>query len=167
VDYKVILNLMKEMNHTDLTKLEIEEEGIRICIEKAVPTVNVAQSQIPNALFSPGLTQIPPQMPMQQPVVTITPAAAAAEVNSEKPSEELSGRKLVSPMVGTYYSASSPDKPPFVKVGDKVKKGQPICIIEAMKLMNEIEAEQDGEIVKVLAANEQMVEFGQPLFLIK
>jgi acetyl-CoA carboxylase biotin carboxyl carrier protein len=70
-------------------------------------------------------------------------------------------------MVGTFYSSPSPDKPSFVKVGDKVKKGQTICIIEAMKLMNEIESELDGEIVKVLANNEEMVEFGQPLFLIK
>jgi acetyl-CoA carboxylase biotin carboxyl carrier protein len=70
-------------------------------------------------------------------------------------------------MVGTFYAQPSPDKPPFVKVGDRVKKGQTICIIEAMKLMNEIESEHDGEIVKILTKNEDMVEFGQPLFLIK
>jgi acetyl-CoA carboxylase biotin carboxyl carrier protein len=70
-------------------------------------------------------------------------------------------------MVGTFYAQSSPDKPPFVKVGDKVKKGQTICIIEAMKLMNEIESEHDGEVVKILINNEDMVEFGQTMFLIK
>ncbi len=162
MDYNVILNLMKEMNHTDLTKLEIEENGIKICMEKAVPTVNVAQPA-----FAPGFT---PYMPApQMPVVPAAHAAVTTVANdgNDKVTEELSGKKLVSPMVGTFYMASSPDKPAFVKVGDKVKKGQTICIIEAMKLMNEIEAEQEGEIVKVLATNEQMVEFGQPLFLIK
>lgn len=168
MDYKVILNLMKEMNHTDLTKLEIEEEGIRICMEKAAPTINMTQPHVPNAVFAPGFAPMlsHAQMPLSQPTVTITPVTPA-DGAGEKPAEDLSGKKLVSPMVGTFYTASGPDKAPFVKIGDKVKKGQTICIIEAMKLMNEIEAEQDGEIVKVLAANEQMVEFGQPLFLIK
>jgi acetyl-CoA carboxylase biotin carboxyl carrier protein len=143
-----------------LTKLEIEEEGIRICLEKSAPVVTIAQSSVP-------------QGNMAAPVMAAAPApsqAATAQTSegaTEKPAEELTGKKLVSPMVGTFYSQASPDKPPFVKVGDKVKKGQTICIIEAMKLMNEIESEFDGEIVKVLTKNEEMVEFGQPLFLIK
>ena len=81
--------------------------------------------------------------------------------------EEEPGNRVLSPMVGTFYAAPSPEKPPFVKVGDKVKKGQTLCIIEAMKLMNEIESDYDGEVVKILVNNEQMVEFGQPLFIIR
>lgn len=174
MDYKAIINLMKEMNHTELTKLEIEEEGVRICLEKAhKPSEDqrpqaLAQSQIPYPLnvsamgYPQTLNQIVPNM-----TVSMTPQAPAPSEESEASQEEANHKKLVSPMVGTFYSQPSPDKAPFVKVGDRVKKGQTICIIEAMKLMNEIESEHDGEVVKVLVGNEEMVEYGQPLFLIK
>jgi acetyl-CoA carboxylase biotin carboxyl carrier protein len=172
MDYKAILNLMKEMNHTDLTKLEIEEEGTRICMEKASNVVTLAQTAIPQVqaptVMLPG--NVPAMLPAQQaamPIQTEASNAPAANAAAEKQSEEANCKKLVSPMVGTFYSSPSPDKSAFVKVGDKVKKGQPICIIEAMKLMNEIESELDGEIVKILVNNEEMVEFGQPLFLVK
>jgi len=92
------------------------------------------------------------------------------EVINETPRvepEEECYNVLKSPMVGTFYTSSAPGKDPYVKVGDKVKKGDTLCIIEAMKLMNEIESEFDGEIVEVLVENEQMVEYGQPLFKIK
>jgi len=164
VDYKVILNLMKEMNNTDLTKLEIEEEGIRICIEKAAPSVTIAQPTMPQIQMAAPYTAVTPVNSLAASIPTQT---VVVNDVAEKHSEEVSGKKLVSPMVGTFYSQASPDKPAFVKVGDKIKKGQTICIIEAMKLMNEIESEYDGEIVKVLMKNEEMVEFGQPLFLIK
>jgi acetyl-CoA carboxylase biotin carboxyl carrier protein len=166
MDYKEIVNLMKEMNKTNLTKLEIEENGVRICLEKEPPVVNVAQPVMANPTFIPGYAPAP--MP-QPPVATQTPAAAipTSSESTEKEAEEAGTKKIVSPMVGTFYTSASPDKPPFVKVGDKVKKGQTICIIEAMKLMNEIESELDGEIVKILINNEEMVEFGQPMFLIK
>jgi acetyl-CoA carboxylase biotin carboxyl carrier protein len=149
---------MKEMNNTDLTKLEIEEEGISIRMEKE-PKVSMAAVQVPTAQVSVNAPS-----PVAQPQITV---AAAAIETAEKQPEEAEGKKVLSPMVGTFYSQSSPDKPPFVKVGDKVKKGQTLCIIEAMKLMNEIECEYDGEIVKILKNNEEMVEFGQPLFIIK
>lgn len=74
---------------------------------------------------------------------------------------------IKSPMVGTFYSSSSPEKEPYVKVGERIKKGDTLCIIEAMKLMNEIESEFDGEIAEILVKNEQMVEYGQALFKIK
>ena len=74
---------------------------------------------------------------------------------------------ITSPMVGTFYSSDAPDKPAYVKVGDKINKGQVVCIVEAMKLMNEIESEFDGEVVEVCAKNEEMVEYGAPLFKIK
>ena len=80
---------------------------------------------------------------------------------------EYTGQEICSPMVGTFYRSPSPDSAPFVQVGDEVEPGQTLCIIEAMKLMNEIEAEQRGRIAKVLAENGQPVEFGQPLFLLE
>lgn len=81
----------------------------------------------------------------------------------EIPSEEPEGTMIVSPIVGTFYAASSPEEAPFIKVGDKVKKGQTVGIVEAMKLMNEIEAECDGIVADIFVKNEQMVEYGQPL----
>lgn len=174
MDYKAIINLMKEMNHTDLTKLEIEEEGVKICMEKAGNTVTVTQPALPQVNLNP--MSYPVNSAMYQPMPTAfagqpaSPAAVAAEdvkPTSEKQADDLNYSKIVSPMVGTFYASPSPDKSSFVKVGDKVKKGQTVCIIEAMKLMNEIESDHDGEIVKILVNNEQMVEFGQPLFLVK
>lgn len=163
MEYKEILNLMKEMNSTDLTKLEIEEESFRICIEKAAPVMNIAQPAVFAPSYSP--TVIPQPQATIQSQAGVAPVAGTADAVEKQ--EELSGKKIVSPMVGTFYASPSPDKPAFAKVGDKVKKGQTVCIIEAMKLMNEIESDLDGEIVKVLVNNEEMVEFGQPLFLVK
>jgi acetyl-CoA carboxylase biotin carboxyl carrier protein len=90
----------------------------------------------------------------------VAPAAAEAEPEEEK-------IFITSPIVATFYSAPSPDAPAFVKVGDRVKNGQTVCILEAMKLMNEIQAEYDCEIEAVLVSNEQKVEYGQPLFRVK
>ena len=178
MDYKAIINLMKEMNQTDLTKLEIESDGVRICIEKEqkqaaiaqglAPMINLPQPVPPSAIRAPFaaatgvIDQAPTEAGQSQKAISVTAQAAVPAVG------EASGiRRLVSPMVGTFYAQASPEKPSFVKVGDKVKKGQTICIIEAMKLLNEIESEYDGEIVEVLVKNEEMVEFGQPLFLIR
>ncbi len=161
MDYKSIINLMKEMNHTDLTRLEIEEEGIRICLEKAAPALPPAAVPLSSQVQTAAAAS----------VTQVQTAAAAGSSLEAAPAEDKAEvehhKKIVAPMVGTFYAQPAPDKPPFVKVGDKVKKGQTICIIEAMKLMNEIESEHDGEIVKILTENEQMVEYGQPLFLIK
>lgn len=165
MDYKEILNLMMEMNKTELTKLEVEEEGFRICIEKSLPAPSTNQVVYPNTSYIPAFNQDCQHPTSYQ--VQIEKNVSEAITYEEKKDDEANCKKLVSPMVGTFYAAPAPDKPPFVKVGDKVKKGQIICIIEAMKLMNEIESEYDGEIVKVLVNNEEMVEYGKPLFLIK
>ncbi|MDF2542818.1 MAG: hypothetical protein K0S47_2536 [Herbinix sp.] len=159
MDFKAIQSLMKEMNQTELTVVEIEAEGIRIRMEKGgnIPMTVMQPLQIPAANIS-------------APVVTAPQASPQATIVEESPvkkPEEVIGNKVLSPMVGTFYAKASPDKPPFVKVGDKVKKGQTLCIIEAMKLMNEIESEYDGEVAEVLLQNEDMVEYGQPLFIIK
>ena len=100
----------------------------------------------------------------------MAPAAApAAESADAAPAEEQlpAGTQVKSPLVGTFYSSPSPDEPPFVLVGQQVKEGDTLCIIEAMKIMNEIESEFDGTITKVLAENGQAVEYGQPLFIIE
>ena len=97
-----------------------------------------------------------------------TPGERVMPVRTEPPAEEtVEENYIISPIVGTFYSAPSPDAKPFVKVGDVVKAGQTVCILEAMKLMNEIESDYDCEIEAVLVSNEQKVEYGQPLFKVK
>ena len=104
---------------------------------------------------------------MQQagPPMNIIQAQAPIEVKTEE--AKMQGNVVKSPMVGTFYAKASPTAEAFVKVGSKVKKGDTLCIIEAMKLMNEIESEFDGEIIEILANDDEMVEYGQPLFVIR
>lgn len=148
MDYKLIEKLMKEMSNSNLTLLEVEESGFRIKIEKGY-----GNNTVSNSTFCTTT----------EPVINIVKSEEPVEVVCKK-EETTNIQYAVSPMVGTFYSSSAPEKPPYVKVGDTVKKGQTICIIESMKLMNEIEAEVDGVIVSVLVNNDQMVQYGQPLF---
>ncbi len=189
MDYKAIINLMKEMNDTDLTRLEIEADGVRISMEKAAGKPSVAEL----ADKEPGYASFKPETAESNIINQDNPAAGKANGRAGDKADKKAGdkvgykanyktdesidddagdkasefKKLTAPMVGTFYAQPAPDRPPYIKVGDMVKKGQIICIIEAMKLMNEIESEYDGEVVEVLVKNEDMVEFGQPLFLIK
>ncbi|MBX3604200.1 MAG: acetyl-CoA carboxylase biotin carboxyl carrier protein [Piscinibacter sp.] len=148
---KTLIDLVSESN---ISELEITEAEGKVRIVKADRTVAVAA------------------MPVSAPVVAaptaIAPAAvpAAATAPAVAPPAE-TGHAVKSPMVGTFYRSSSPGGKPFVEVGDTVKAGQPICIIEAMKIMNEIEADRDGTVSKVLCENGQAVEFGQPLFVVE
>ena len=100
-------------------------------------------------------------------VPVAAPASAAVNTSVEAAEEEDDALFITSPIVGTFYSAAAPDVPAFVKVGDQVKAGQTVCILEAMKLMNEIQSDYDCEIEAVLVSNEQKVEYGQPLFRVK
>ncbi len=111
-----------------------------------------------------GTNVIEGSAPMTTPVIRENKGTALVNVKNE---EEENFKIVKSPMVGTFYASSAPDKDPFVKVGDKVHKGQVLCIVEAMKLMNEIESEFDGEIVEICVNNEDVVEYGKPLFKIK
>ncbi|WP_223066539.1 acetyl-CoA carboxylase biotin carboxyl carrier protein [Paenibacillus caui] len=149
-----IKELIKLVNETSVHELEIENEGTRLVIRKPGKT-EVVQVQ-------PAVQQaVPAPVPQVQQEVK-----AAAEPAEQKP-QDPSLHTIVSPMVGTFYRASSPDATPFANVGDRVSAKTVVCIIEAMKLMNEIEAEINGQIVDVLVENGQLVEYGQPLFLVK
>ncbi|PHV70414.1 acetyl-CoA carboxylase, biotin carboxyl carrier protein [Sporanaerobium hydrogeniformans] len=150
MEVKVIKDLVKEFTVAGLTKMSLKCEDFELVLEK----------QEAKEVYMPA--------PMPEASIKINTISASSENKSESNKQVAEEKKtLNSPMVGTFYAASSPQAEPFVKVGTKVKKGQVICIIEAMKLMNEVEAEMDGEVIEVLAYNEQMVEFGQPLFVIK
>ena len=160
MDYKDIKKLMDDMGDSKIDSLEIEfPEGVKIKMKK-----NTEKEVV---ITAPG-NVIEASAPMTAPVVT--KAEEKALVNTEEKTEnnvEENFKIVKSPMVGTFYASSSPEKEPFVSVGDKVHKGQVLCIVEAMKLMNEIESEFDGEIVEICVKNEDVVEYGTPLFKIK
>ena len=137
MDYQQILELVKEVSKAGLTNFEYTEGNIRIA------------------------------MSCPQPEEKIVVPASNIALQPEQIAEEKGGNVVKSPLVGTFYAAPSEDAQPFVKVGDTVKKGHTLAIVEAMKLMNEIESEFDGVVTEILVENEDNVEYGQPLFRIQ
>ncbi len=151
MDIRKVKKLIELLEESGISELEITEgeESVRISRH---PTGGVMQYAMPQ--YAP-----PPPAPAAA-------AATAAPAPSHPVASEPAGHKVLSPMVGTYYEASSPGSAPFVKVGDPVTVGQTLCIIEAMKMMNQIEADHAGKIVAIQARNGEPVEFGQVLFVI-
>ncbi|MWC28364.1 acetyl-CoA carboxylase biotin carboxyl carrier protein [Paenibacillus sp. MMS18-CY102] len=158
-----IKELIKLVDQTSVQEVEIENEGARLLIRKPGKT-EIVNVQTSAAQVAPVYAAAPVAAPVAAAQV---PAAAPAQAEATAASAIDSLHKIVSPMVGTFYSAPSPDAANFVQKGARVSDKTVVCILEAMKLMNEIEAEVRGEIVEVLVENGQLVEFGQPLFLVK
>ncbi len=145
---KTLIDLVSESN---VSELEITEAEGKVRIVKSAPlsaAAPVTYSMAPA-----------PVAPSVVPAVEVTPAAAV-------PAEPV-GHTVKSPMVGTFYRASSPGAKPFVEIGDTIKEGETICIVEAMKILNEIEADKSGTVTKILVDNGQAVEYGQPLYVIE
>lgn len=152
-----ITKLMEAMAANKLTSFEMKDGEFKLSLkcEKEAPQIVTVAAPAGVSAAAPGMT------------IAAAPALQAAEETAGESQAEMSGKVVTSPLVGTFYSASSPDAEPFVKEGDTVKKGQVLGIIEAMKLMNEIESEYDGVVEAVLVNNEEVVEYGQPLFRIR
>ncbi len=144
-----IKNIVQLMSQHDLTEFKIEAEETRLCIKRGSGGGVVATSSAP--IITPAAFQPPPVAQQQQ-------------IGEPEKKEEAHQETIDSPIVGTFYCAPSPDAEPFVKVGDSVTPDTVVCIVEAMKVMNEIKAEKSGVIKEVLVENAQPVEFGQPLF---
>ena len=149
---KTLIDLVSESN---ISELEITEADGKVRIVKADPAAAVSH---PHYTMAPMMH--PQAMPAAAPAM-LAPAAAPAEPAAPE------GHAVKSPMVGTFYRSASPGAKPFVEVGSPIKEGEPICIIEAMKIMNEIEADKSGTVTSILCENGQAVEFGQPLFIIE
>ena len=147
-EIKKILQLMEENN---LAEFEMEKEGFRIALKKSQPTI-VAQQSSP---------QILPQAQILAPQITPTEKTPSDKEDKNKYLE------IISPMVGTFYAATSPDSEPFVQIGDEIHHDDVVCILEAMKVMNEIKSEIHGRIVDILVENAEPVEFGQTLFKVE
>jgi len=146
MDYKEFKKILDAFDKSKVNVLELETEKFRIYLDKSVK------------VSSQPVQPVQPEPSIQEPIVQKVEAKTECERE---------GEIISSPMVGTFYQAPSPDSPPYVRVGDKVKKGQTLCIIEAMKIMNELEAEYDMEILEVLVEDGQPVEFDTPLFRVK
>ncbi|MEO5355180.1 MAG: acetyl-CoA carboxylase biotin carboxyl carrier protein [Magnetococcus sp. XQGC-1] len=157
MDLREIRQLIKMLDGTDISELEVREEA---------QTVRIVRQP------ASGLQAV---SPVPQPMVSYTPPAAhffaPPTIQAQRTQEEKAAATntvtIQSPMVGTYYQANSPDAPPLVAQGDVIKKGQVVCIIEAMKLMNEIESEYAGRVVSILKENATPVEYGEPLFILE
>ncbi len=172
--FKEIQELIKQLNRSKLAEFRLKNGEFELTIRtqeyyKAkgaaapqAPAVVPVPAPVMGAPAAPAVPQAPVAAPAEQ------PAAPAAEEKAATPAEEDTSRyvEIRSPMVGTFYRSPAPDKPPFVKVGDHVEKGQVVCIIEAMKLFNEIESEVSGTIVKVCVEDATPVEYDQVLFLV-
>jgi acetyl-CoA carboxylase biotin carboxyl carrier protein len=146
LDLAELKRLVALMRANDLYEVEMEEEGRR---------VRVVRGGAPAVSYAAAAPAVAPQ-----PAAALAAAAPAA-------AKESRGIEIPSPMVGTFYRSPSPDASPYVEVGDRIGKDTPVCIVEAMKVMNEIKAEVEGEILEILVQNGEPVEFGQPLFLVR
>ena len=189
MDLDKVQALLRLVNESGVAEVEVEEDGVKIVIRRQATTVMMQQPQ-PQGFPMQGGYAMPPSFPMQTgyppmpptpgyapppaPAAPAAPPAAPAPAAAPSAPEEKAepgsgaGEVLVrAPIVGTFYSASSPDADPYVKVGTRVEVDDTLCIIEAMKLMNEIKCEQAGTIKEILVENAQAVEYDQPLFVVE
>lgn len=159
---KEIQELIDFIAASGLAEVNIETEQFKINVKKYPDTVK-------GEVALPSLPVLPAALPPVQLPVATAPAATTPPpaTKTEKPAESSNLITIKSPMIGTFYRSSNPETPAFVNVGDTIEAGKPVCIIEAMKLFNEIESEISGKVVKVLVENASPVEYDQPLFLVE
>ncbi|MBF0163125.1 MAG: acetyl-CoA carboxylase biotin carboxyl carrier protein [Magnetococcales bacterium] len=158
-DLRDIRQFIRFLSDTDVAEVEIKEEGRSLRITRAT-------AQTAPALPQPHAPAPSRPAPMMVPAVALPPPAPFMPSSSPDDGKE-STVAITAPMVGTFYKSASPESAPFVKLGDMVKKGQVVCIIEAMKLMNEIESEVNGRVVSIIKENATPVEYGEEMFLVE
>ena len=156
MDFKQIQELIRLINKSNIGEISVEEKGFKIVIKQKQEAVQQVISAAPVYAQQPMLQQAPPPNAAPEKAKPAAEAPAASNLITIK-----------SPMIGTFYRRASPDKPLFVEVGDEITPGKVVCIIEAMKLFNEIEAEISGKVVKVLVDDASPVEYDQPLYLVE
>ena len=164
MDFSDIERILELVRVHDLAEFELERDGLKLRVRKAgaAPTFHAAPMQLPPAAAAPAA--LPPK-PAPAPAAALAPPAGAGPADADAESVELAVVK--SPIVGTFYRCPEPGAPAFVDIGQRVKKDQVLCIIEAMKLMNEITSEYDGEVVSAYVENGKPVQYGERLFAIK
>jgi len=161
MNLKELKELIEFLIEKEIAEFELERGDVKVRIKRA------GEHMVVHGHGDPRFFAVPPAPP-PGPVLGVTPVVAAQPATTTAPvAQEESLHAVKSPIVGTFYEAPSPGAPPFVKVGDTVAEGQVLCIVEAMKLLNEIESDAAGEVVKILATNGQPIEYGQELFSIR
>ncbi|MEO1258509.1 MAG: acetyl-CoA carboxylase biotin carboxyl carrier protein [Bacteroidota bacterium] len=169
--FQEITELIKALSKSRLAEFKMKDGDFELSVRtdryKDTKTTKVVQA--PVTVAAPPVTTAPAPAPAAPAPAAPEPAPAAAKAQKEAPKEEDTTQYLEvkSPMVGTFYRSSSPDKPPYVEVGQSISKGDTVCIIEAMKLFNDIESEVSGKVVKVMVENAKPVEYDQVLFLVE
>ena len=188
MDLAKIRELLKIVSESGVAEVEIEEDDFKLVVRRNTPNVSIQSASpaqqvpyypppaAPPSYYPPAYPPAPapppaiPAVPVQPPAPVAPPAPAAPPVEEAAPAApaatSANDHTIKAPIVGTYYSAPSPEADPFISVGDRVNKGDVLCIIEAMKLMNEIEAEVSGTVKEILINNSEPVEYDQPLFVI-
>lgn len=156
MEYKQIQELLKAVNKSNISELSIKDGDFEITIKQATTEAPLM-----------AMSAVQPQYVAQYAPAAAPATTAAPAMANEAPAEASNGIVVKSPMIGTFYRSSAPDKPSFVSVGDEIKVGDVLCIVEAMKLFNEIESEVSGRIVKVLIDDGTPVEYDQPLFIVE
>ncbi len=172
MDFKAIEEMVKTMDNSKLGYLEVNWHGISIVMRKQGEP-DCTKQHIENTSSTSieekksTIEEVAEDKNSEEKIKQEIEEVEAGKKDETVEKEDVNIKEVLSPIVGTFYRSSSPDKPSFVEVGTKVKKGSTLCIVEAMKLMNEIQSEVDGEIAEILVENTQMVEYGQPMFKIK
>ncbi len=165
MDWTEVRKLVKLVESSDIQEVEIERDGTRIRIRKADPPPPVAM--VPDNTQVNSVPALPPPVPAAAPAASPAPAPPPAPGEASAPAPvATTHHEIKSPMVGTFYRSPAPDAEPYIQIGDKITPGQVLCIVEAMKLMNEIEADVSGRVVEILVENGDPVEFGQVMFRI-
>lgn len=165
MDFKQIQELIRLINKSNIGELTIEEKGFKVTIKQKQDTI---QQVVSAPIYAPAAQPVAQPTIPQGPSTAVAPAANGGG-DKAKPAEASASNLITikSPMIGTFYRRPSPDKPLFIEVGDEIAPGKVVCIIEAMKLFNEIESEVKGKVVKILVDDASPVEYDQPLFLVE
>lgn len=173
LDLNQLRELLAALDRTEISELTLKGTDFELTVRKGgyvgerVPIVGNTTSFIDPASLGGGLAVTPPPAAVPSPPVADNAGAIAPPPAASPPSNDRKLLEITSPMVGTFYRAPAPDEPPFVDIGDRIRTGQTVCIIEAMKLMNELEAEVSGQVAEILVENGEPVEYGQVLMRVE
>jgi acetyl-CoA carboxylase biotin carboxyl carrier protein len=165
LSFNELRDLVAALNQSDVAELTLKSSNFELTLRKQ----GAVAATTPVAMAIQGATEVPASLPVVPPSTAEPgpPASPAPGPSAPPPSQSSDLVEITSPMVGTFYRSPAPGEPPFISPGERIRQGQTVCIIEAMKLMNELEAEVSGEVVEILVENAEPVEFGQTLMLVR
>ncbi|MEW6491739.1 MAG: acetyl-CoA carboxylase biotin carboxyl carrier protein [Cyanobacteriota bacterium] len=168
LDFNQLRELLTAIAQTDIAELTLKSADFELTVRKGIPSMPAIAPSVSSPGSAPAAFVAPP--PEAAAMAPVAPSGSTVPRDTAPPAPppaiDQKWKEILSPMVGTFYRAAGPDESPFVEVGDRIRSGQTVCIIEAMKLMNEIESEVSGQVMEILVQNGEPVEFDQPLMRI-